>query len=432
MFCENNALTSLDVSRCPIILDLLKEAKRTEEKGVVRYTFKDKYNYDEVFLSVDAGVEIITECENPVEALRAPIDEEHFPDAVFREYVTGFDRNKDGVLTISELMDVELISCSDKKIASLKGVEYFPALVELRCTDNQLTALDVSHNPLLEKLSCYRNEIAALDVSHNPALKELYCGQNQLTALDVSHNPALQRLAFEYNEIAAIDVSRNPALYDLHAYSSALTVLDVSRNPALQSLNCGASQLTSLTLGSQPLLTYLSIEDNQLAEIDLSGCTALKQLYVSDNSLTSLDVSHNPALEDLWCSRNLLTELDVGGNPVLERLLCKGNSLKRLDVSGNHSLNHIECENNDFTVLDVSGTALRGLLMGATIESWSLRPSYGGSYYQYDSAGGSRFFSVDHKVTVLTEPPTLPDAAACMDTEPMKAAAILKACIGLS
>ena len=57
----------------------------------------------------------------------------------------------------------------------------------LRCTDNQLTALDVSENTALTKLDCCFNKLTALDVSKNTALISLSCVRNQLTSLDLSN-----------------------------------------------------------------------------------------------------------------------------------------------------------------------------------------------------------------------------------------------------
>ncbi len=78
-----------------------------------------------------------------------PIDEPHFPDAVFREYVRRFDTNSDGTLSAAEIAMVTGIYVSDSGISSLQGVEYFTALQYLNCYNNQLTTLDLSNCPNL-------------------------------------------------------------------------------------------------------------------------------------------------------------------------------------------------------------------------------------------------------------------------------------------
>ena len=59
-------------------------------------------------------------------------------------------------------------------------------LSELDCSNNQLTALDVSGNTAVNVLLCGENQLTSLDVSANTAVTALHCEANQLTALDVS------------------------------------------------------------------------------------------------------------------------------------------------------------------------------------------------------------------------------------------------------
>ena len=63
-------------------------------------------------------------------------------------------------------------------IRSLKGIEYFTALTELWCFDNQFTSLDVSKNTALKGLYCNSNQFTSLDVSKNSALEYLKCDPN--------------------------------------------------------------------------------------------------------------------------------------------------------------------------------------------------------------------------------------------------------------
>ena len=133
------------------------------------------------------------------------------------------------MLTKAEIAGVNGIDVYDKNIASLKGIEYFTALTELYCYNNQLTALDVSKNTALKVLDCSSNQLTALDVSKNTALTELYCYANQLTALDVS---------------------KNTALTSLYCSSNQLTALDVSKNTALTKLVCNANQINETEMGN--------------------------------------------------------------------------------------------------------------------------------------------------------------------------------------
>lgn len=172
-----------------------------------------------------------------------PIDEEHFPDANFRNYVPC---GSDGILTVEEAAGMTVMYVNSKEIADLTGVEYFTALTYLDCSGNNLTSLDVSHNTALKNLYCQGNNLTSLDVSNNTALTGLYCDSNQLTSLDVSHNTALTGLNCSINPLTSLDLSNNTALTRFVCSNNQLTSLDLSNNTALTSLDCSKNPLTDL------------------------------------------------------------------------------------------------------------------------------------------------------------------------------------------
>ena len=116
-------------------------------------------------------------------------------------------------------------------------------VTHLNCSDNQLTALDVSKNTELTVLYCSKNQLTTLDVSQNTALRGFWCYKNQLTALDVSKNTALQTLNCDDNQLKALDVSKNTVLRGLYCENNQLTTLDVSKNTILIELNCPGNQI---------------------------------------------------------------------------------------------------------------------------------------------------------------------------------------------
>ena len=95
------------------------------------------------------------------------IDEEHFPDPVFRLFVRlKYDADGNSVLSDAERSSVTIMNCSGSElktmegmpeewsrtgISSLQGIEYFPALTSLNCSsrkrawpDTGMTTLAVS------------------------------------------------------------------------------------------------------------------------------------------------------------------------------------------------------------------------------------------------------------------------------------------------
>ena len=286
-----------------------------------------------------------------VQSAGVAIDDTNFPDANFRTVVKKFDTNQDSSLSDTEIAAVKKINCSNKGITNLKGIEYFTSLNILLCTDNQLTALDVSENTALTELDCRFNKLTALDVSKNTALTILECNANRLTALDVSKNTALTELDCSFNELTALDVTKNTALTALDCSINKLTALDVSKNTALTKLYCNENRLTALDVSKNTALLYLICVVNQLTSLDVSKNTALTDLNCSNNELTALDVSKNTALTVLRSNHNQLTTLDVSKNTALLYLSCTSNQLTSLDLNNTKITNDPNCRNNIYQIV---------------------------------------------------------------------------------
>ncbi len=210
------------------------------------------------------------------------IDESHFPDEVFREYVKDFDADGNGSLNEEEIQSVSLIVVYDAGVKDLKGVEYFTALTELNCSFNQLTSLDVSRNTALKGLYCQGNEeLDALDISHNTELQYLDCGWSKIKTLDTSRCPSLSSYSCFFSRLSSVDVSMNPELVYLHVEANELKSLDVSHNPKLETLYCNNNKLKSLKLGRQNNLSSFSCMDNPLKSINISKCPMLEKMALS-------------------------------------------------------------------------------------------------------------------------------------------------------
>ncbi len=239
------------------------------------------------------------------------INDTNFPDKNFRKYVKeNFDKNPcDDKLSKDELDKVTEISIEKKSVSSLKGIEHFTRLTELKCNNNELTELNVSKNTNLTKLNCEGNKLSKLDVSKNKNLTYLKCACHELTSLDVSKN-------------------KNLTYLNCYGYGSNLASLDVSNNINLAELWCSRNNLTSL---------------------DLSNNINLTELYCFNNKLESLDLSKNTKLTDLWCYDNNLTSLDLSNNINLELLKCSGPNLTSLDLSKNTKLSALDCYESPLT-----------------------------------------------------------------------------------
>ena len=202
LFCSNNRLTSLDVTKNTELTDLHCE------------------NNQLTVLDVTKNMALtILYCSN--------------------NQLTALDVTKNMAL-------IGLI-CDDNQLIAL-NVTKNTALENLYCPNNRLTALDVTKNMVLESLSCSNNKLTALDVTKNTALEQLSCDRNQLTALDVTKNTVISYLKCSNNQLTTLDVTKNTALRELYCDNNQLTTLDVTKNTALSFLYCHNNKLLNLNL----------------------------------------------------------------------------------------------------------------------------------------------------------------------------------------
>ena len=340
-----------------------------------------------------------------------PINEETFPDPVFREYVLKIvgssvlteekaqqievlDVSKDNIkkvlgdrAPITSLMGIRYLryvkdlNCSGQELKKTLNLEQNSRVEKLNCSGNQLTdlwfhkgsslryldcsvnqftALNLSKNPELTELSCSNNKLTSLDLSANTKLQEINASSNKLTALDVRQLPELTHLYLWSNsDLKSIDVSKNPKLEFLSVSHCKLTALDVSHNRKLVELFVYNNQLTALDVRSNYLLKTLACYENQITALDLSSNVSLEDLGVNDNPITELDLRAQSNLQKLSCSAMKLKKLDVDRCPKLRRLYCNDNQIETLDLRSNKKLETLYCQNNRLSWLDLSSnTAL--------------------------------------------------------------------------
>ena len=340
-----------------------------------------------------------------------PINEETFPDPVFREYVLKIvgssvlteekaqqievlDVSKDNIkkvlgdrdpitslMGIRYLRYVKDLNCRGQKLKKTLNLEQNSRVERLNCRFNQLTDLWFHTGSSLRYLDCSENQFTALNLSKNPELTELYCSGNNLTALDLSANKKLQKIGASSNKLTAfdvrhlseltylnlqanfdlksIDVSKNPKLEFLNVAQTGLTSLNVKNNRKLVELNVYCNQLTALDVSSNYLLKDLACFENQLTALDLSSNVSLEYLGVSENPIAELDLHPLSNLKTLYCQKMQLKKLDVDRCPELQLLHCYDNQIETLDLRSNKKLQALKCQNNRLSWLDLSSnTAL--------------------------------------------------------------------------
>ncbi len=130
-----------------------------------------------------------------------PIDDEHFPDKEFQQYILEtIDTDNDEFLSKKEIQVTSLMDISQKGITDLTGIEYFSDLLTLDCSQNYLKSLDLSKNKKIMDLDCSFNEITSLTFGEDSQLEKLVCNYNNLPCLDLSNCSGIKQIKATENQ----------------------------------------------------------------------------------------------------------------------------------------------------------------------------------------------------------------------------------------
>ena len=355
------------------------------------------------------GVRVVISYTHDTTAAVLELDEEHVPDAAFRAALADqADMNEDGHLTEREVSLVHELDLAGLGIGSLEGIEYFPALQELNCSGNELTALDVSMFPELQKLRCYDNRLETLTLGGKPALYELFCQGNALTEVDLREADMLHDLIFR---MQLREVSEGVAEY---YFNDNVTQYCFE-------LDHGVTILTeedTYIAGEDDSLVHLMEDDfpdaalrealkpydlnknnglsrqeiKRITSLGVTGCLSLRGVenLTAVNTLSvempegaaspDAELAAMPALTDLTVAI-AADGLDVSGCLYLERLEITSNGLQSLTLGNQPSLRYFRLEAGEGgapALVDISGA----LLLLDTMENGSR--TGGNSYMMYD------------------------------------------------
>ena len=146
-------------------------------------------------------------------------------------------------------------------------------------------------------------------------VSSLDCEDNELSAIDISHNDVLTKLLAKKNKLSSITHLEHLTTISLDTHT-----LQSSNLPdGLISLDINETSPLA-TIDTKPFtkLKFLSIIDcKSIKSLDLSLNTDLRSLRAIQSGLTELDLSYQPYLSFLSASRTPFTKLNITGNKAL-------------------------------------------------------------------------------------------------------------------
>ncbi|WP_418637023.1 T9SS type A sorting domain-containing protein [Winogradskyella sp.] len=374
LHCADNQITQLDVSNIPTLNQVHCQNNQLVELNLANgnnanFIYMKSYNNPNLTcIQVDEGTvppanvglydvgwtrdletRVVEDCSSSISYVT-------IPDANFKSYLvnSAVNTDYDQEISVEEAQAVTgALDVSSLAITDLTGIEAFINLTELDCSDNTITALDVSTITGLTNLNCKENNISNLNVQLT-SLVTLDAEDNSLTSLDVSNLATLTTLNTRSNNISNLNLQGATALEVLDCSDNSLPTLNVSLNINLIDLNCSDNSLTNVDVTNLTALTDLNISNNAISSIVLTANSNLHTLIASNNNFSGIDVSNNTMLTDLIVASNNLTSIDITNNTMLTAVDFQDNSISSLDISNNPNLTRIHAAFNQFTTFDIS------------------------------------------------------------------------------
>ncbi len=264
---------------------------------------------------------------------------------------SNVDRNGDDKIQAGEAEQVTDLSFTFTEVRSLAGLEQFKNLRTLYLLDCRLETLDLSRFPALEEL-----HIRVDNLDERP--------RNPLRRLTISGGPALKRFELTLSALDSLTLTDLPALTEIETHYNGRVQSLVLRNlPRLTRLDATGNPLRELRLEKTAALESLQLGEASLPRLDLTGCPQLKNLVARGCRVSELLLGSQPQLETVDLSRNALTHLDFTGLPALRTLDLHGNPLVSLNVFGLRRLEKLDAGSSSSD----RGPTLMSLNLGGTV-----------------------------------------------------------------
>ncbi len=338
------------------------------------------------------------------------INEENFPDENFRNYLLAQDYGKTGKIG-GALRDILMMDVSGQGITDLTGIQNFPNLWWLECSNNNLTQLDLSQNHQIVQVFIDGNNITgeAMDAfiaslpipteednyfndriyrkrtpdgrlnTVSPCLSavDIRTGIEDGNSISVAQVAAAKAKGYEtYCHVDGDDYNLYPG-YD--AFEGAIPINEenfpdeefrtfISENygsggmlplPVIQATKEMTTDSWNDIMNLKGIEYFTELEELRcyyckISTLDLTPLTKLKRLYCDDIGLKSLIVP--TSLELLYCPENKLTTLDLSACTQLKELNCSENKLTTLNIEGCTQMTTLKCyQNSNLATLNLTG-----------------------------------------------------------------------------
>ena len=201
--------------------------------------------------------------------------------------------------TETSKLDLNIHSCNNLQEIIFDNYNNIPNF-NIKISDcNTLQTINTSWNSSIENLNIDISNCPSLGF-----VKSFNSGLKSFNIMVMGKTAATMDIDCSENELSKLDMTNCTNLTSLGCFGNKLTSLNVSGCTNLKTLDCSNQQLTNLNVSGCTHLRNLNCHDNKLTKLDISGCTSLETLGCGGNQLTNLNVDDCTALRYLSCSNN--------------------------------------------------------------------------------------------------------------------------------
>lgn len=159
------------------------------------------------------------------------------------------------------------ITCHDREIKSVEGINLFLNVKKLSLFNNQLKSADVNGLKKLEHLNLAGNQLSYLTLQNLPNLRECFVFKNRLQRISIDNLPNLIKLKANVNQLVELNIVRVNKLEKLYLFNN---------------------QLKEISMTSLPVLSYFDARQNPMPD----------EFYDYLDSIENLTVLHDGNAED--------------------------------------------------------------------------------------------------------------------------------------
>ncbi len=196
-----------------------------------------------------------------------------------------------GELDLSNQQSIEKIWCSSQNgVNAIKLADSAPIL-ELICSNLELTRLEISNYNSLKTVFCSGNKLSNLDLSNKPNLQSLKCEENNIKKLDIRDCSALMKLLYDQSKCLTVECTslQKLVIEDLRKKFKPDDPFNITKTMKLHRKACdfnwdyGVSGLKSLVKskrcdqGTALMLFWLGLPEDYYFPIDNIKYTSLSQ-----------------------------------------------------------------------------------------------------------------------------------------------------------